>query len=82
MVVYVSAPVYDVYRCSHVDCTSMCSLQVCRQPVCLYNLFCSVAYIIKSTTTNSSNEVPTKTAAETPRAALILVGCSGFHCSF
>ena len=34
VVVYVIAPVYDVYGCSNVDCTSVCSLQVCRQPLC------------------------------------------------
>jgi len=48
IVVYVSAPIYDVYGCSNVDCTSVCSLQVCRQPVCLCSLFSSAAYIIKS----------------------------------
>ena len=39
--VYVSAPVYVVYGCSNVDCTSVCSLQVCRQAMCLCDLFSS-----------------------------------------
>jgi len=46
VVVYVTAPVYDVYGCSNVDYTSVCSLQVCRQPLCLCGLFSSAAYII------------------------------------
>ena len=50
VVVYASAPVYGmygVYGCSNVGCTSVCSLQVCRQPMCLCDLFSS-AYVIKS----------------------------------
>jgi len=35
--------------CSNVDYTSVCSLQVCRQPLCLCGLFSSAAYIIIKT---------------------------------
>jgi len=50
---YASAPVYGVYgvygvyECRNVGCSSVCLLQVCRQPMCSYDLFSS-AYIIKS----------------------------------
>jgi len=46
VLVYVSAPVSDMYGCSNVDYASVCSLQVCRQPLCLCGLFSSAAYII------------------------------------
>jgi len=46
VLVYVCAPVSDIYGCSNVDYASVCSLQVCRQPSCLCGLFSSAAYII------------------------------------
>jgi len=49
VLVYVSAPVSDMYGSSNVDYTSVYFLQVCRQPLSMRGLSSSAAYIIIKT---------------------------------